>query len=139
MDEHNQGIFAHYYGNSFNFQKIPHPANCFLDTSPDIRMHPKQYSALHITTLIINKNSCRELIVSTLTCNKDNFTHMSAFANITKILKQFLKTQKSNPTQPHNKPAFSIFHVVPNFANILTTVKIVKKLIQAKKIFIFEC
>ena len=51
---------------------------------------------------------------------------MLKFTNITKILKQSLKIQKSNPAQLCNKLAFNIFHVVPNFANILTTVKIVK-------------
>ena len=51
---------------------------------------------------------------------------MSTFINTTKVLKQSLKTQKSNPAQLHNKLAFNIFHVVPNFANVLTTVKIVK-------------
>ena len=62
---------------------------------------------------------------------------MSTFTNITKILKQSLKTQKSNPAQLQNKLAFNIFRVVPNFANILTTVKIVN-FVQAKKVFIFE-
>ena len=52
---------------------------------------------------------------------------MSTFTNITKILKQSLKTHKAK----------SIFHVVLNFANILT-VKIVKKIMQAKEIFIFQ-
>ena len=55
-----------------------------------------------------------------------SISHMSTFTDITKILKQSLKAQKSNLTQLHIKLAFNIFHVVPNFANILTTVKIVK-------------
>ena len=41
MDEHNQGIISYYWGNFFNFQKILLLPNCALDTSPDIRMHPK--------------------------------------------------------------------------------------------------
>ena len=63
---------------------------------------------------------------------------MSTFANIAKILKQSLNTQKSDPAQLRNKLAFNIFHVVSNFADILTTVKIVKKLMQAKKNSIFK-
>ena len=63
---------------------------------------------------------------------------MSTFANIAKILKQSLNTQKSDPAQLRNKLAFNIFHVVPNFADILTTVKIVRKLMQAKKNSIFK-
>ena len=60
---------------------------------------------------------------------------MSTFTNIAKILKQSLKTQKSNPSQLHNKLAFNIFNLVPNFANILITVKIVKNSYMQK---IFE-
>ena len=59
---------------------------------------------------------------------------MSTLTNITKILKQSLKIKKKQPPQLHNKLAFNIFLVVPNFAKILTTVKIVKKLMQAKKV-----
>ena len=59
---------------------------------------------------------------------------MSTLTNITKILKQSLKIQKNKTPQLHNKLAFNIFLVVPNFAKILTTVKNVKKLMQAKKV-----
>ena len=59
---------------------------------------------------------------------------MSTFTNITKILKRSLKTKKSNPAQLHNKLAFNTFNVVPNFANILTTVKIVKNSCNRKKL-----
>ena len=58
---------------------------------------------------------------------------MSTFTKITKILKQSLKTQKSSSTQLRNKLAFNIIHVVPNFANILTTVKIVKNSCRQKR------
>ena len=57
---------------------------------------------------------------------------MSTSTKITKIIKQSLKTQKKQPPQLHNKLAFNIFLVVPNFAKVLTTAKIVKKLMQAK-------
>ena len=57
---------------------------------------------------------------------------MSTSTKITKIIKQSLKTQKKQPPQLHNKLAFIIFLVVPNFAKVLTTVNIVKKLMQAK-------
>ena len=45
---------------------------------------------------------------------------MSLFTNITKILKQSLKTQEKKKKAPqlHNKQAFNIFHLVPNFANV---------------------
>ena len=60
---------------------------------------------------------------------------MSTSTNITKILKQSLKTQKKKQSpQVHNELAFNIFLVVPNFAKILTTVKIVKQLMHAKKV-----
>ena len=58
--------------------------------------------------------------------------HMSMLTNITKIFKQSLKTFKKSLKkqlpQLHNKLVFNIFLVVPNFAKILTTVQIVKKL-----------
>ena len=57
---------------------------------------------------------------------------MSTSTKITKIIKQSLKTQKKQSPQLHNKLAFNIFLVVPNFAKVLTTVKIVKKLMLAK-------
>ena len=50
------------------------------------------------------------------------------------MLKQSLKIKKKQPPQLHNKLAFNIFLVVPNFAKILTTVKIVKKLVKEKKV-----
>ena len=44
---------------------------------------------------------------------------MSLFTNITKILKQSLKTQeKKKAPQLQNKQAFNIFHLFPNFANV---------------------
>ena len=58
---------------------------------------------------------------------------MPTLTNITKILKQSLKIQQ--PLQLHNKLTFNIFLVVPNFAKILTTVKIIKKLMQEGLIF----
>ena len=63
---------------------------------------------------------------------------MSTLTNITKILKQSLKIKKKQPPQLHNKLAFNIFLVVPNFAKILTTVKIVKKTHAGKEGLIFE-
>ena len=62
---------------------------------------------------------------------------MSTSTKITKIIKQSLKTQKKQPPQLLNKLAFNIFLVVPNFAKVLTTVKIVKKT-HAGKGLIFE-
>ena len=59
--------------------------------------------------------------------------HMSTLTNITKNSQTIFKNSKKQPLQFHNKLAFNIFLVVPNFAKILTTVKIVKKLMQAKK------
>ena len=59
---------------------------------------------------------------------------MPTLTNITKILKQSLKIIKKQTPQLHNKLAFNIFLVVPKFAKILATVKIVKKLMQAKKL-----
>ena len=63
---------------------------------------------------------------------------MSTLTNITKIFKQSLKNKKNKNPQLHNKPAFKIFLVVPNFAKILTTVKIVKKTHAGKEGLIFE-
>ena len=62
---------------------------------------------------------------------------MSTLTKITKITKQSLKTKKEQPPQLHNKLAFNIFLVVPNFAKVLTTVKIVKKTHTGKGL-IFE-
>ena len=59
---------------------------------------------------------------------------MSTLAKVTKILKQSFKLKKKQPPQLHNKPVFNIFLVVPNFAKILITVKIAKKLMQAKNV-----
>ena len=59
---------------------------------------------------------------------------MSTLTNITKIVKQSLKIKKKQLPQLRNKLAFNIFLVVPNFAKISTTVKIVEKLMQAKKV-----
>ena len=50
---------------------------------------------------------------------------MPTFTNITKILKQSLKTQKATP-QLRNKLAFNIFQVAPDFVNNLITLKIAK-------------
>ena len=63
---------------------------------------------------------------------------MSTSTNITKILKQFLKTQKKQPPQLHNKLAFNIFLLVPNFAKISTAVKIVEKTHAGEECLIFE-
>ena len=63
---------------------------------------------------------------------------MSTLTNITKILKQSLKNKNKKTPQLHNKLAFKIFLVVPNFAKILTTVKIVKKTHACKEGLIFE-
>ena len=71
--------------------------------------------------------------------SKDSFTHVHVGTNITKILKQSLKAQKTPPPpELRNKLAFNIFLVVPNFAKILTTVKIVKKTHAGKEGLIFE-
>ena len=79
-------------------------------------------------------------IVSTSHQNFNNSTKIAAENSWSsdKIIKQSLKTQKNNPRQLYNKLAFNIFYVVPNFANILTTVVIVKIFMQAKRIFIVK-
>ena len=59
---------------------------------------------------------------------------MSTFTNITNS-QTILKNSKRNPTQLHKKLAFKIFHVVPNIENHGENRE---KLMQAKKIFIFE-
>ena len=59
---------------------------------------------------------------------------MSTLANVTKILKESFKLKKKQPPQLHKKLVFNIFLVVPNFAKILITVKIVKKLMQAQNV-----
>ena len=59
--------------------------------------------------------------------------HMSTSQKSQKSSNVPQKLKKQTP-QLHNKLAFNIFLVVPNFAKILTTVKIVKKLMQAKKV-----
>ena len=79
------------------------------------------------------KIAAENSIVGTLTSNKDSFTHVYVgkhHKNPQPIVKK-LKTQRP---QLHNKLAFNIFLVVPNFAKISTTVKIVKKRMQAKKV-----
>ena len=48
-----------------------------------------------------------------------------------------LKNSKKQPPQLHNKLAFNIFLVAPNFAKILTTLKIVKKTHAGKERLIF--
>ena len=60
--------------------------------------------------------------------------HMFTLTNIPKMTKQFLKIKKKQSPKLHNGLAFNIFLVVSNFAKILTAVKIVKKLMQAKKV-----
>ena len=70
-------------------------------------------------TLKLSKNSCGELCA--MNCNKDNFTRVHVDKHH-KILKKSLRIKKSI----HSKLAFNIFQVVSNFANVLTTVKIVK-------------
>ena len=56
---------------------------------------------------------------------KDNFTHVHVHKHHINPLKIF-KCSKKTHTQLHNKLPFNIFNVIPNFANVLTTVKIVK-------------
>ena len=92
--------------------------------SPDIRLHPK---IIVSTSPKIFSNSIKIAAIRTV-------LNMFSLTNITKILKQSLKTQKKHPPQLHNKLAFNIFLVVPNFDKISTTVKIVKKPRQAKKV-----
>ena len=102
------------------------PANCVRHTWPYACILKIIVSTLKNNFNNSIKISCRELhIVSTLTCNKDSFTHVHVDKH-NKNPQTILKISKNNPT------AFSIFLVVPNFAKILTTVKIVKKLMQAK-------
>ena len=108
------------------------PANCAPYISPDIRIHPKTIvNTSHqnfdgsIKIAAENSQSVLSLVIKTL-------SHMSTFTNIIKTLKQSLKIKKNNPAQLHKKLAFNIFHVVPNFANILTTVKIVKNSCRQK-------
>ena len=100
--------------------------------SPDIHMHPKKI----VSTSQKNfNNSIKRAAEPVLSPAIRTVLHMSTLTNITKILKQSLKIKKKQPPQLHNKLAFNIFLVVPNFAKILTTVKIVKKLMQEGLIF----
>ena len=97
----------------------PSPANCAPGTSPGIvrTLHQNFNNSTKIAAE--NSYSVLSFVIRTI-------SHMSTFTNITKILKRSLKTQKSNSAQLHNKLAFNIFHAVPDFANLSTTVKIVK-------------
>ena len=69
------------------------PANWASYTSPDIRMHPKTIVSTSHQNFNDNKNSCRELIVSILTCNKDNFTHVCLHKH-NKVPQTILKNSK---------------------------------------------
>ena len=122
MNEHKQSIFPNYY-----FLKLP--ANCAPDKSPDMHMHAKNNS----TSQKHFNNSIKIAAESVFSPALRTVVHMSTLTNITKILKQCLKIKKQ-PPQLHNKLALNIFLVGPNFSNILTTVKIVKKLMQAKNV-----
>ena len=89
-------IALHFFlllGLFFNFSKRtgetfpPPPTNYAPDVSSGMCMHPK-------TIVNTSHQSFKELIVSTLNCNKDIITttsHTSTFKNITKILKKYLK------------------------------------------------
>ena len=137
MDERNQGIFSHCSGIFFNIRKILLPANCALDTSPDIK-HASRNSSQHFTSKLNNLiKIAAENSQSVLSLVLKTISHMSTCANITKSFEQFLKTQQSNLTQLHNKLAFDIFHLVPNFANILTTMKIGKISFRQRRSFYF--
>ena len=56
---------------------------------------------------------------------RDNFAHAHVHKHHKNPLK-ILKCSKKSHTQLHNKLLFNIFNVIPNFANVLTTVKIAK-------------
>ena len=87
-------------------------------------MHPKIKS----TSQKNFNNSIKIAVDSVLSPAVRTVLHMSTLTDVTKILKQSLKIKKKQPPQLHNKLAFNIFLVVPDF------VKIVKKLMQAKKV-----
>ena len=106
------------------------PANCAPDKSPDMHMHPKNNS----TSQKHFNNSIKIAAESVFSPALRTVVHMCTLTNITKILKQCLKIKKKQPPQLHNKLALNIFPVGPNFSNILTTVKIVKKLMQPKNV-----
>ena len=63
--------------------------------------------------------------------------HMSTSQKSQKSSNVPQKLKKQTP-QLHNKLAFNIFLVVPNFVKIITTVKIVKKTHAGKEGLIFE-
>ena len=91
-------------------------ANCTLDTPPDIDMHPKTI-ALFIETLITQSNNCREVIGSTLTYNKGNFTHVHVHKhrkNHQKIFKISKKNKK--PTQLLRKIIYWVFQITWKFS-----------------------
>ena len=93
-------------------------------------MHPKNNS----TSRKHYNNSIKIATQSVLSLALRTVVHMSTLTNITKIFKQCLKIKKKQPPQLHNKLALNIFLVGPSFSKILTTVKIVKELMQAKNV-----
>ena len=100
-------------------------------------MHPKKNSTSQKNFNNSIKIAVENSIVSTLTCNKDRFTHVHVDKHH-KNPQTILKNSKKQPPQLHNKLACNILLVVPNFAKILTTVKIVKKGNAGKESLIFE-
>ena len=132
MDEHNQGIFSHYQKNFYNFQKILFPANCAPVTSPDIRMHPKtivstSHQNLNNSVKIAAENS-QSVLYSHVPVHKHH-------KNPQAILKNSRKKKK-----PHNSITnkrltfFTQFQILLMFNHGENR----KKLMQAKKMFVFE-
>ena len=105
----------------FNFQKSVGdtfpllPANDAPDTPPDIHMYPENNS----TSQKHFNNSVKIAAESVHSPAIRTVLHMSTLTNITKILKQSLKIKKKT---------------TPTTSQLLTTVKIVKKLMQAEKV-----
>ena len=90
-------------------------ANCTLDTQRDIDLHPKTI-ALLIETLITQYNNCREVIVSTLTYNKVNFTHVHVHKHRKNHQKIFKISKKKNPTKLLRKIISWVFQITWKFS-----------------------
>ena len=89
-------------------------ANCTLDTQRDIDLHPKTI-ALLIETLITQYNNCREVIVSTLTYNKVNFTHVHVHKHRKNHQKIFKISKKKTPQNSLEKLFPECFKLLGNF------------------------
>ena len=138
MNEHNQSIFPNYQGNFFNFHKRVGDTSPLLPANCAPVRHQTYTCILKIIGSTSQKhfnNSIKIAAESLLSPAIRSFTHVHIDKHH-KNPQTILKNKEKN--NPHNfiinKLAFDIFVVVPNFAKILTTVKIVKKLMQAKKV-----